>query len=84
MIIRKILIAVSVIALGLDIPATASAQIAEQSMDAATVRASTEAALLQPAPGRENLDAYEVGFNDNKIDNAAGSNWEPTTQPKRA
>ncbi|WP_426707173.1 hypothetical protein ACEN2D_06955 [Corynebacterium auriscanis] len=38
----------------------------------------------QTAPGRENLEPAEPGFNDNTVDNDAGADWEPTNNPKSA
>ncbi|WP_426718109.1 hypothetical protein [Corynebacterium auriscanis] len=34
------------------------------------------------APGREDLEPAEPGFDDNNIDNQAGKNWHPTINPK--
>ena len=34
------------------------------------------------APGREDLEPAEPGFDDNTVDNQAGKNWHPTTNPK--
>lgn len=36
----------------------------------------------QVAPGRENLEPAEPGFDDNNVDNQTGKNWHPTTNPK--
>lgn len=36
----------------------------------------------QVAPGRENLEPTEPGFDDNNVDNQTGKNWHPTTNPK--
>ena len=35
------------------------------------------------APGREDLNPTEPGFDDNAIDNQTGANWEPTGDAKR-
>lgn len=34
------------------------------------------------APGREDLEPAEPGFDDNNVDNQAGKNWHPTINPK--
>lgn len=34
------------------------------------------------APGRENLEPDEPGFDDNTIDNDAGADWHATTDPE--
>lgn len=34
------------------------------------------------APGRENLEPAEPGFDDNRIDNQAGAGWSPTVDPR--
>ena len=34
------------------------------------------------APGHEDLEPAEPGFDDNNIDNQAGKNWHPTANPK--
>ncbi|HIW94969.1 MAG TPA: hypothetical protein H9867_00545 [Candidatus Corynebacterium gallistercoris] len=35
----------------------------------------------QVAPGREDLEPLEPGFDDNRIDNQAGQGWVPTVDP---
>ena len=35
----------------------------------------------QVAPGREDLEPLEPGFDDNRIDNQAGQGWNPTVDP---
>lgn len=34
------------------------------------------------APGRENLEPAEPGFDDNTVDNQAGKDWHPTVNPQ--
>lgn len=36
----------------------------------------------QVAPGREDLEPAEPGFDDNTVDNQTGANWHPTVNPK--
>ncbi|WP_273352963.1 LGFP repeat-containing protein [Corynebacterium resistens] len=44
--------------------------------------APTESNADQVAPGRENLEPSEPGFDDNTVDNQTGANWHPTVNPK--
>lgn len=43
---------------------------------------SADGQATQVAPGREDLEPAEPGFDDNTVDNQTGKNWHPTANPK--
>ncbi|MCK7660710.1 LGFP repeat-containing protein [Corynebacterium antarcticum] len=56
--------------------AAARANAEQEAIDNAAEAAAT------PAPGREDLEPAEPGFDDNTIDNDAGADWHATTDPE--
>lgn len=67
------------VTLGIGFTPTVQAQPA-QPPAAASTPADNNADYV--APGREDLEPAEPGFDDNNIDNQAGKNWHPTANPK--
>ncbi|CAM5418832.1 hypothetical protein [Corynebacterium variabile] len=61
---------------GPDDSASARANAEQEAIDNAAEAAAT------PAPGREDLEPAEPGFDDNTIDNDAGADWHATTDPE--
>lgn len=77
---------------GITLNPTVAAQpsVTTESEDSAAARANAEQeaidnaaeAAATPAPGREDLEPAEPGFDDNTIDNDAGADWHATTDPE--
>ena len=90
--LRPLLAVAVALGLGSTLTPTLAAQpsVATESEDSATARANAEQeaidnaaeAAATPAPGREDLEPAEPGFDDNTIDNDAGADWHPTTDPE--